>query len=259
MASWDKSGGFWPSWQDNKIFTVLVGILLVYLIVLTGSMIRQTLRETRFTGLADLSAPTIVVSAVGEASAVPDIATVDLGVSKIGITANAAQDENTATMNALISGLRDIGISDTDMQTSSYTLYPLYDYDVDPVEITGYEASQTLTVKIRQSELVSQVLAKAGDLGADGINALTFTVDDDTAVVGEARAEAIAEAKAQAATIAAAMGVRLGAVVDYVESQSGDTPYFSTRETYGMGGGAPDIALGQNEVEVSVSITYALY
>lgn len=243
------------------MFTVLLGILLAYIIVWLGTEIRLTLRETSKVGFENLAAPTITVNAEGEATAVPDVATVDLGVTNVASTAAGAQDANTQKMNGLISGLRELGLAETDVKTSVYSIHPRYDYDVSPAVVSGYEASQTLTVKIRDNDLVDQVLAKAGDLGATTIGSLYFEIDDDTAVAAEAREKAIARAYVQAQDIADAMDARLGPVVNYYESQDSDVPMYARylADEAMNAGAAPDIQEGENEVSISVSITYALY
>jgi len=260
MAAWDKNGsGMWPSWEDNKVFTVLLAIFLVYLIVLSGAFVQKTLRESRFVGFAPLSAPTITVSATGEASAIPDIATVDLGISVTASSANVAQDQNTEKMNELIAAIKEFGIAETDLKTSSYSLYPQYDYDVSPAVIVGYQAVQSLTVKIRDNEIIGRVLEAAGNNGVTDVGSLRYEIDDDSAIAAEARQEAIAEARKQAQDIASAMGARLGDVVDYSEYQNSDDDiYLRSYAEIAADSAAPDIQVGENEVAMTISVTYAI-
>lgn len=260
MAAWDKNaGGCWPTWSDNKLFTTLLAVVLLSVIAFTVTAASKNVRESRSVGFSDLAAPTIQVSASGEASTVPDIAMVDIAISVTAATADAAQDENATKMNALLAAIKALGIEERDL-TSSYAIYPQYDYDVSPAVISGYQAEHTVAVKIRQSDLVSTVLQTAGDMGATSISSLRYEIDDDTAVTAEAREEAIEKAREQAETIASAMGVRLGGIASYSESSSssGPTYYGSAREMMADAAPAPDVQAGENEVEISVNITYAI-
>ena len=251
-----SSAGIWPSWEGNKIYAVLLGILMVYLIVFLGAQIRQTMLAGSREGYADRPAPSISVTATATATVATDIATVDLGITNAAATAAQAQDENTTKMNVIIAGIRELGIEDKDMQTSSYNIYPQYDYNQSPPAVVGYEASQTLTVKIRNKDLATTVVEKAGDLGATNIGSLRFEADDPTLAEAEARTEAITRAREQAVTIAQAMGARLGRVVSYAES---DSPgYYGYSLDARGGAGAPDLQPGEEEVIMTVYIDYAL-
>lgn len=262
MASWEKDGSsFWPTWHENKLFTVLLAILMVYGIVWVGAGIKKTLREYSHVGFSDLSAPTISVSASGKASVVPDIATTDVTVTKTGATAVDAQNTASATMTTVLAAIKALGIADADIQTSSFNTSEVYDYDVSPAVITGYQSSQTLTVKIRDTDLIANVLDAGPKNGATSVSSIRYEVDDETATIAEARDEAIAKAKAQAKSIAASMGGRLGRVVSYNESQGGSVmPYYGMMESASKAADsiAPPVEVGSEEIEMTVSITYAL-
>jgi hypothetical protein len=162
-------------------------------------------------------------------------------------------------MNAVISGMQSLGIAEADLKTSNYNLSPRYDYDVSPATIAGYEASQRLTVKVRNTDIVGSVLAKAGDLGATAVGSLRFEVDDETAALQVARQDAIAKAYAQAADIAQAMGVNLNGVVSYSESTGGaPNPYPSYAESLQDASAVPVVEGGSTEIMVTVSMTYAI-
>jgi uncharacterized protein len=262
MASWEKnSTSIWPSWQENKMFTVLLGIMMVYGIVWMGVNIKTAVKESHMAGFSELAAPTISVSATGKASVVPDIATVDLTVETIGSTAREAQAEASEAMTAVVNAMKDLSIESADLQTSSFSTSEVYDYDVSPAVITGYRSSQTLTVKIRNTELIEDVVDAGPANGATSVSSLRYEVDDEIVVQQEARIEAMADAKEQAKQIARAMGVRLGRVVSYSESSGGNYPMY-----YGMAEAAMDsagvkttIEVGTEDVELTVYVTYSLY
>lgn len=258
----NPSSSFWPQWSEQPIFTVLLTLLLAAGVVWLGAEAYRALQESSRVGYGEQMAPSISVSAEASAVAKNDIATVDIGVTKTASAASDAQTEAIDAMNALTVAMKDLGIVADDLQTSSYNVYPQYDYERSPAVIVGYEASQTLTVKIRESELVNTVLSKAGELGATNIGSLRFEADDDTAALNAARTEAIAKARAQAEATAEAMGATLGDIVSYSESVGGsEYPYYRSYlevSDRAVGAAVPDIQMGQSEVQIYVYLNYAI-
>jgi uncharacterized protein len=250
-----SSLSIWPTWTEHKIFSLLLGILMAYGIVFLGAKIRETMFVSSNVGFADRPAPSISVTATAKTTVASDIATVDLGITNSSATPSVAQDDNTAKVNAMIAGLRDLGVEDKDMKTSTYNVYPQYDYNQSPAAIVAYDASQTLTVRIRNKDLVSAVLERAGDLGATSIGSLRYEADDKTVAEAEARELAIARAYEQGAAIADAMGARLGAVVSYAES---DNPSYYGYAYDARSDASPDIQPGEEEVVMTVYIDYAI-
>ncbi len=258
----NPSSSFWPQWNDQPVFTTLLTLFLATAVVWLGAEAYRAVQESSRVGYGEQMAPSISVSAEGSAVAKNTISTVDIGVTKTAPAASDAQTEAVDAMNALTQAMKDLGIVADDLQTSSYNVYPQYDYEQFPAAIVGYEASQTLTVKIRESELVNAVLGKAGELGATNIGSLRFEADDDTEAMNAARTEAIAKARAQAEATAEAMGAKLGDVISYSESIGGsEYPYYRSYPEVSdsaVGGSVPDIQMGQSEVQIYVYLNYAI-
>lgn len=244
-------GGFWPHWHDNKLFALLLAILLAYAIVWMAGMIRTQ-------GHVKQMAPSISVTATGDAVLETDLATVDLGVTSAGATGDAAQDANTEKVNALLTKLKELGIEERDLQTTNYSIYPQYDYNVSPPAVVGYEATQTVTARIRNKDMVGSILATAGDLGATNVGNVRYEADDSSDAEATARAEAIAKAHRQAEEIAESLGVQLADVISYSES-FGQPPYPYAMADEGRGGaGVPVIEEGEPEVSVTIYVNYAV-
>lgn len=256
------SSSFWPQWDDQPVFTVLLALFLVTGVFWAGSEAYRSLQEATRVGYGEQAAPSISVNAEGKAVVKNDIATVDVGVTKSAADASEAQNLATEAMNLLTAAMKELGVAEDDLQTSSYYVYPQYDYEESPPTIVGYEASQTLTVKVRESDVVSAVLGKAAELGATNIGSLRFEADDDSAAEEEARKEAIAEARAQAEATAEAMGATLGDVISYSESRGDMGGYYAYAESsardLSVDSMAPDVQMGQSEVQLYVYITYGL-
>jgi hypothetical protein len=256
------SGSFWPQWSENKLFALLLAIALVYGIIFVGVLIKKELVATKMIGVADRPAPTISVSATDKADATPDIATVDLGVSNTASTPDKAASDNATKANAIIDAIKALGIDAKDIQTSNYSVNPSYNYDVSPARVVGYDANETLTVKIRNTDIAGNVLTKVLSLGATNVSGLQYTVEEPATVEAEARKNAIAKAYEQAAAIATAMHAKLGGVISYSEYDNSPSPYpyaFDVMKS-NSGGGSPTPSLqpGQTEVSKTVQIEFAI-
>lgn len=261
MASWEKnSSNFWPAWGDNKLFTVLLAILIVYSTVWVGAQIKKTMREAVHVGVSDVSAPTISVSATGKANAIPDVATTDIAVTKTSATAVEAQNAASVAMSAVLGAVKTLGIPDADLQTSSFNTSQVFDYDQSPPVATGYQSTQTLTVKVRNADLVSSVLDAGPKNGATSVSGIRYEVGDDAAVLAEARNQAIGKAETQARDIAKSLHAKLGRVVSYNESTGGNYPiYYGMADTAkAVGSVMPPVEVGTQESQLTVSITYAI-
>lgn len=229
--------------------------------------------------LARLGIPyanTITVEATGKAEAVPNIAAISFSVTESGDTVEAAQTKATAKTNAALALLKEQGIEDKDVKTTGYNVYPKYDYpqpcygEVCPMypsrepKIIGYEVSQSIEVKVRDTKKTGAVLQGLGTLNVQNIYGPNFMVDDDTSVRDDARAKAIKNAKEKAQALAKDLGVNLGRVVSFSEN-SGGYPYPMYDKAMGMGGAmesgapAPELPTGENETTVSVMITYEIW
>jgi uncharacterized protein len=242
------------------MFTVLLGILMVYGIVWMGVNIKTAIKESHTVGFSELAAPTISVSATGKASVAPDIATVDVTVERTASTAAAAQSDASGAMTTVINAMKDLDIASADLKTSSFSTSEVYDYDVSPAAVTGYRSSQTLTVKIRNTEMIEEVIDAGPVNGATSVSSLRYEVDDETEVQQDARVEAMADAKEQAKQIAEAMGARLGRVVSYSESSGGNYPmYYGIAEAADSLSAKSTIEVGTEDVEITVYVTYSLY
>lgn len=221
----------------------------------------------------------ITVTGTGEAVVIPDIAQVDFTVTEQSATVAEAQAKATERTNAAIAFLEEQGIAEEDVKTTYYAVNPRYDYGsqtcgygmpcppASAPRIIGYEASQSMQVKIRDTAKAGQVLEGLGSLGVQNISGPHFTVDDADAVEAEAREKAIEEAREKAKVLAKQLGVRLGKTVSFYENE-GMYPMYG----YGKGGMAmdgaaearvsavaPTLPLGENETTVSVSITYEIW
>ncbi|MDO8436088.1 MAG: SIMPL domain-containing protein, partial [bacterium] len=126
--------------------------------------------------------------------------------------------------------------------------------------LAGYEIQQSLQAKIRNMEKIGSIIQAATDAGANEVGDLQITIDKEDELKKEARAQAIEKAKAKAKELASQLGVKLGKINYFNEDIN--LPYYGLNMKEGVGGGmavpAPQIATGENKIQVTVSITYEI-
>ncbi|WDR05173.1 SIMPL domain-containing protein [Devosia rhodophyticola] len=173
-------------------------------------------------------AGTIAINGHGEVSAAPDTAYVTSGVTTQGTTARDAFDQNTAAMAELIATLKDAGIQPRDIQTSGFSVNPNYVYSDQrtpsgynqPPKISGYQVSNSVTVRVRALDTLGGVLDRAVTIGANTINGVTFAVADPSDLYKQARKQAFADALGNAELYATAANGTLGDIVTIEEVQN---------------------------------------
>jgi hypothetical protein len=214
------------------------------------------------TSLAAAAPRIIVVSGEGEASAKPDRAHLEGGVVSLGATAQAALAANAAAMNAVFASLKRLGIPDAKIQTSNFSVSPQYPpYRADapqPPKIIGYQVSNQVMVTVDDPAKVGPVLDELVKSGANQLGAISFSIADSKPVAEIARRAAVADAATKAKTLAAAAGVTLGPLLSIQEgSVSTPVPMFAVARA-GVAAAPTPIAAGEENVRVSVSLTYAI-
>jgi uncharacterized protein len=243
------------------VMIVLVLLFSIYLIFLT----RNEWKEYDYIGKSSETRDTISISGEGSVVIVPDIATVRLGLESTNPDVAKAQEENTNKMNEVIKDIKGFDIEKEDIQTSSYSIYPDYKYTQDKGRVlNGYKVSQALTIRIRNFDSISDVLALAGKYNLNQVGGLEFTVDDPEEAKQEARLEALEQAQNKASDLANAADVKLGKIVSFNESSGGRNDYdsyYKMEAMSGLGGSgdiAPSVEAGSQEITVYVTVQYEL-
>ena len=163
------------------------------------STINQTIAGTR-----------LDINATGEVTRVPDLAVISAGVVSRAATASAALRDTAAKMDRVLAALRRAGVESRDVQTTSVSLSPEYRYPRDQApQLTGYTASNTVTVRFRDLDKTGKILDALVAEGANQINGPNLVVDKPEAALDEARARAVAIGRARAERYARAHGLRL--------------------------------------------------
>ncbi|MGB3721496.1 MAG: SIMPL domain-containing protein [Pacificimonas sp.] len=165
------------------------------------------------------------VSATGESKAAPDIAAISAGVVTNAPTAGEAMQQNAARMERVIAALRAAGVERKDIQTSSLNLNPQYNYrENQPPRITGYEARNTVSVKMRDLTESGKALDALVAEGANQINGPSFEIEDQESATNAARRDAMQKARARADIYASAAGMDIARIVSI--SEGGGQPQY---------------------------------
>jgi hypothetical protein len=208
----------------------------------------------------------ISVQGTGKVTLTPDLATIAVGVTAQGGTAAKAQAGASAAMARIIAAVKGLGVADADIASQWVSLQPQYDYSSSgstPPRVIGFQASQSLSIKVRKIETSGDVIDAAVGAGATEIGGISFSVSDPAGATAQARAAAIADAIARAKALADAAGLSLGAAQSITEVSAPTTiPYPYAVDKAGLGAVLPGVPtpvqVGTTEVEVDVQVTFAI-
>lgn len=193
---------------------LLAGALAIGTIVMTTASAQSPSPPIAATGDGTL----LSVSASAEATRVPDVATLSTGVVTQAADANAALKANSAQMNKVVAAIRAAGIAERDIQTSGININPQYRYaENQPPTITGYQASNTVNIKVRDIARLGEVLDALVASGANQVNGPSFEIDQPEAAYDEARQAALKKAQARAEMYAKSLGLRVRRIVSISE------------------------------------------
>ncbi len=206
---------------------------------------------------ADGPHASITVTGEGEVTGAPDMATVSIGVTTTAATAAAALAQNSEQVAQVIAGLKSAGIEPRDIQTSGLSLNPMWPgrSGDTPATITGYQASNTVSVRVRALPGLGELLDQVVGNGANTLNGISFGLADPRPATDEARRRAVADARARAELLAGAAGVELGSILSISESGGGQVPQPMYRREAAM---AVPVEGGEVGVTAAVTITWAL-
>ncbi len=200
----------------------------------------------------------ITVTGHGTVKVTPDVADLWLGVQSTADTGEAAMSTIETKSQALVNGLKELGIPAEDIQTSNLSLYP--NYGQNGRTINGYSASVDVSVRARQIDRIGELLDSVQGLVGDEltIGGISFSYEDPEAVLEQARIAALENARVRAEQYAAAAGTEVGEIVKIVETPTGDAiPYMMEARELAADSGAA-IEPGSQELVVDVTVVFAM-
>lgn len=167
----------------------------------------------------------LTVTAEARTSEKPDLATITAGVVNEAPTADAALAENARRMTAVLAAVKRAGIPDRDVQTAQLSINPQTVYaENEPPRVTGYQATNTVTVKVRNMGNVGKTVDALVAQGGNQLNGISFGLNDPDTALDRARADALKKARARAEVYAQAAGMHVKRIVAISEGGGVEPP-----------------------------------
>jgi hypothetical protein len=200
------------------------------------------------------------IVATGEVTRVPDVARISAGVVTRAPTATAALAQNARQMESVRAALKAAGIADRDIQTSSINLNPDYRYvENQPPVLTGYQASNQLSVRFRDIAATGKILDALVAQGANQINGPSFEIDKPEQAMDEARVAALTRARARAELYARQLGKHVGRIIAVSESGAAiPSPQPMMAQFNARDSAQSKIDPGEQAVSISLSVSFEL-
>jgi len=194
-------------------------------LILSATMIATPLAATA--QAQEITTPTIQqettlnLTGNGKVDFAPDIATISLGVQVEEKTAALAMAEQSRRMNGVFAALKKAGVSQKDMQTGNLSLHPRYNYrskDNAPPTVTGYQASNSVSVIVRDLGKLGKTVDATVNAGGNTINSVSFGLADSSEALKLAREAAVKDALDKAELYASASGYSVSRIITINES-----------------------------------------
>jgi uncharacterized protein len=210
----------------------------------------------------------------GQETAVPDTATVSIGVTQTAANVSDAKDKANKIANKIIEDVKKLGILEKDIKTTNYSVNPNYgNNEIMPMmypirdggnNITGYTVTQNIDIKVKPTDKANTIIDAVTKDGANLVGGVSFTFSDELEKKLEesARKEAVKKAKEKAQSLANASGLRLGRIVNVIENSS--FPRYMPMMAGAEKAETPDtiqtnVTPGENTVTINVTIFYETY
>lgn len=211
----------------------------------------------------DATGPVVELSVFESVSVAPDMATIGAGVSTQAPTATAALRQNSAEMQKVIARIKAQGVADKDIQTTGITLNAMYDYDQEARRqvFRGYQASNRVSVILRQIDAAGAVLDALVAAGATDLNGPSFSIENDEPAKDAARKRAIERAQARVQAYAGMLGyddAKVLAISEAIEGRGTLPETAMMRMSADSAAAAPPVQPGMVTTGISITIKYEL-
>lgn len=175
---------------------------------------------------ASASQTGIWVTGEGSVDLNPDLALLNVGVEVEAATVSEARRDAATAMAAVIAAVKNRGLTDADIQTSSFNIWPRYDYIDGKQTLAGYRVANSVTIKIRDLDAAGDIIDDVADAGGDAtrIDGISFTVEDPMPYLADLREAAVKNAQDKAQHYADLIGASLGDLVYLTEAGGGAPP-----------------------------------
>ncbi|MFW0792199.1 SIMPL domain-containing protein [Gordonia sp. CPCC 205515] len=205
---------------------------------------------------------TVTVVGTGKVTGTPDTLRADIGVEATAADVSSALNESSAQVKEVTDAVVAAGVDRKDVQTQQVSLTPQYSNPAPggTSQISGYQATNTIRVTIRDLSKASDILAAAATAGGDNtrISNVSFAIDDDSDLMKQAREAAFNDARTRADQYASLASDKLGKVQTITEQTSGAEQPATLQRDSSVAASPVPIEPGQQTLTFSVTVTYAL-
>jgi uncharacterized protein len=200
----------------------------------------------------------IIVIGEGSVSVAPDYARITSGVTTRAKTAKEAADANSKLIAALTTALLSSGIEQKDIQTSRFSVAPVYTSPAPNTEqrLTGFSVSNQVAVTVRQIDKVGDLLDRLITAGATDAGNVEFLHSDSSKALDRAREAAMADARRKAELYARAAGLSLGGVAWITEDASYSPPMPKVAMARAAAPVSVPISAGEDTLQVRITVGY---
>lgn len=265
----------------NQYIKNLYKAALVFLAVVSVFFVVRVMSEFRAYKNAGQGYNSITVVGHGEVSSVPDIATVSFNINKEAKTVKAAQEAVAVVEKSSLDFLKTLEVAEKDIKTLNASFNPKYDYQQKLCPqtmgadgtmmasyycggkqvLSGYEAHESITVKVRNVDDAGKIMEGLGKLGVSDLSGPNFSIDDEDGLKAEARKQAIDDAKVKAKVLSKDLGVKLGKILSYSDNADYPRPYYGEMMATDMvskSAATATLPKGENTITSEVTITYEI-
>lgn len=234
----------------NRLVTAAMVVALGVALVAAGGCTKV------ITAPAGSAANTVTAAGTGTEQAAPDTGEMSFGVMTTSGNAKTALDDASKVAESIVAAVKKQGIDEKDIQTRDVSVYPQSDEQNGKQVITGYQASMTVRVKVRDIGKLGEVISAANAAGANSINGPTFTVADPAPFRAKAIEKAVADARKSAEAMAKAAGKSVGAVLAITSQDVSSIPPSPMYDSALLRGGAEkSVAIEPGQLDITANVT----
>ncbi|RLI04293.1 hypothetical protein DRO26_04880 [Candidatus Bathyarchaeota archaeon] len=250
--------------NETKISNLMIGVFILTIIVLgVVAYSAVSLAQTKTQPILQTKnkeEKTLTVYGIGTVKASPDQLKIVLGVVTEAKTAQEAASENAERMDRVVKALKGLGLTESNLKTSTYTITPIYEYEVKGAQkIVGYRVTNSLTITTENLDLAGKIIDEAVNAGANRITSVYFGFSDEklAKLKDEALTKAVKNAASKAETIAKSLNLKIVGVktVSLTGIQPLPLPPYRILEA---GEVKTPIFPGEAELTVTVNVVYLI-
>ncbi len=236
----------------------------VLVFLLAGLLVIGGIYPAFASELTNVQGPILVVTGTGQVEVQPDQAKITLAVISSGKNLEQLQEENSRTVNQVISSLLEKGLQRSQIETSSFNVWPQYSYgrsgEEKAPEIIGYQVRNQITVTLNDTKNAGSIIDTALKAGANEVQNISYFLSDSSSVQAMALSQACINANKKANAIARALGLKIGAIISVKESSPTTEIYPVVRVFDGVMAGGESVPIQPGDITVrgTVTITYQI-